>query len=110
MILLVLFPMFGSWLNQDFAAFQPNHQHIFLDGVKPNHHEKHTSDTADGVVNLPDQTAAIMGLVFMLFLMIVSDILPNGLGNLSSPLSNLHIRLSGIYIPPNIRPPRLILR
>jgi hypothetical protein len=117
MVQLVLLPLFGSWFNKDFAALQPSHQHIFLEGIKPNHHAPGNRLTADhddeageqskGVVNLPDQAVSGLGLVFMLFLVSAAVSLPDGRSALQSTLSTIYIRLTGIFPPPLIRPPRI---
>jgi hypothetical protein len=113
MVQLVLLPMYGAWFNEDFAALQPTHDHIYLDGIKPNHHadgKVHSADPteeSDGVINLPDKALGGLGLVFLLFLVTAVVKLPDNQNGLHSPLSMLSFRLSGIFPPPLIRPPRI---
>jgi hypothetical protein len=117
MVQFVLLPLYGSWFNEDFAAIQPTHQHLFLDGIKPNHHapgsrlsadpHKPLTDEAEGVVNLPDQTIGGMGLIFILFLCAAAVTLPDGKNGLQTIFTLSYIRLTGIFPPPLVRPPRI---
>jgi hypothetical protein len=111
MVQAILLPFFGSWLNEDYAAFQPFHNHIYLDGVKPNHAHRtpqpagHDDDNSDGVVNIPDHDAAGLSSTFILFLD-TAVLLPPAADSLSHSLSPAYILTSGITFPPPENPPR----
>jgi hypothetical protein len=116
MVLLVLLPVYGSWLDEDFAALQPLHNHIFLDGIKPNHHlpgkshtGSHSDNTADsdGVINVPDQDVSGSGLLFLLFLSATMVIIPDGKNGLQTILTTHYTLLNGIFPPPLKQPPRI---
>lgn len=63
MLLATLFPLYAPWLNHNFAAIQPGHQHLFVGEVAVVHH--HASALAEllphpheapssEVINLPN--------------------------------------------------------
>lgn len=69
LILALLLPMYGPWLDPTFAARQPYHNHLYLGEVKADHHRsdthhdhQHKERETDciswlpDVINLPDQT------------------------------------------------------
>jgi hypothetical protein len=117
MVQLVLLPVYGSWLNEDFAAFQPFHGHIYLEGIKPNHHPAgfnhpggHGDDDEvddEGVVNVPDQDAAGFGLLILVFLCGALFVIPDGKNGLHSKFSAFYLLLRGTFPTPLKQPPRL---
>ena len=54
----LLLPIHGSWLDYDFARYQPQHKHIYFGKIDLNHHENEDSS----VVNLPALEAINQGL------------------------------------------------
>jgi hypothetical protein len=115
MVQLVLLPVYGTWLNEDFAAVQPQHRHIFLAGVKLNHHPpdahhpgQHGRQTTDseGVVNVPDQDAAGLGLLFLLFICGATAVIPHNTNSLHAVWITTYTLLRGISPPPLEQPPR----
>ncbi|MGH2536781.1 MAG: hypothetical protein ACRDHL_05255 [Candidatus Promineifilaceae bacterium] len=64
----VLLPIYGPWLDGNFAARQPAHDHLFLGDANPHHGHSHDAPAAAGengclaacsvVVNLPGQDLA----------------------------------------------------
>jgi len=72
-LLVILLPVYGSWLNRDFAATNPFHRHIYLNGSRPHRHplgshplllHNHSSDL-DDVVSIPNQDATGAGATSM---------------------------------------------
>jgi hypothetical protein len=114
MVLLVLLPVYGSWLNQDFAALQPLHGHIFLEGFKPDHHPpgfQHPGGhgetvEADGVVNIPGQDAAGLGLLILFFVGVAVVVLPGRENGLKFAFTAHYTLLKGIFPEPLEQPPR----
>jgi hypothetical protein len=62
LVVVLLLPIYGPWVDLHFAAHQPNHKHLYLGKIDLHHHRN--SDSKD-VVNLPDQdaTGRILALV-----------------------------------------------
>lgn len=57
MVALILLPVYGSWLNPDFAGNQPEHEHIYFGRVDPYHHNvvyTHVHDKRDEVADDED--------------------------------------------------------
>lgn len=113
MVLLVLLPVYGTWLDEDFAALQPEHGHIYLDGVKIDHHpagwrhpgEHDETADSDGVVNVPDQDVVGLGLV-LLFFVGVAVAMPGRETGLHFVLNAYYTLLKGICPEPLEQPPR----
>lgn len=53
MAAVTLMPVYGSWLDINYAGRQPAHKHLYVGKGHFNHHTPESED----VVNLPDQDA-----------------------------------------------------
>lgn len=66
LLLALLLPMYGPWIDPTYATRQPYHTHLYLGGYDANHHHgdqhhhgdpsKVNCDPFSGVINLPDLT------------------------------------------------------
>lgn len=64
LVVALLLPLYGPWVDFQFAARQPTHKHLYLGKVELDHHR--SSDSKD-VVYLPDQgvTGQLLAFVFL---------------------------------------------
>jgi hypothetical protein len=100
---VMLLPVYGSWVDDQFAARQPNHKHIYFGKVDINHHR--TADSKD-VVNLPDQDAAGQTAVSIHLTNNEITTQPVDPDNLSFRLTaDLHAPETA-FLPPPDHPPR----
>jgi hypothetical protein len=100
---VLLLPFYGGWINIHYAAFQPNHQHIYLGKVNLNHHR--TSDMED-IVMLPDQdaTSQIMPSISLPDQQIAANM--NERDELSFDFTAEYHTPEDAYLPPPDYPPR----
>lgn len=52
LLMAILLPVYGPWINGRFPAWQPDHDHIYLDEVDP-HHPHTNSETPSDIIMLP---------------------------------------------------------
>lgn len=108
MLLAVLFPLYAPWLNSNYAALQPGHDHLYLGKPTPEHeHGLSTSNSAAGgtkVTNLPNLAATAETAVFL-----ITPFLPF---LLALPLARFflfeapHLGVTLFILSPPIMPPR----
>jgi hypothetical protein len=119
MLLALLLPIYGPWLDFRFAERMPQHDHIFIGEVNLDHHNQHYHKHVPtkmkhpkndlqlplpAVINLPDQDAALWGLIMLGC--------PNNrlscqrLDTLRFPLVEARYNISAIVVPPLDQPPR----
>ncbi len=116
LLLALLLPMYGPWLDPTFAARQPYHSHIYLGEVDADHHHAtsghdHQSEeendcisTLGRVINVPDQTLS-QQLLLLWQPASVATILPADNG-LSFTWQADGRRIAAIFLPPPDQPPR----
>lgn len=118
MILSVLLPMWGPWLDPSFAGRMPQHDHLRFGNYDPNHHHGHEgheetsqetpleryADLLSSIVSIPDLDVSLQGLL----LLIVTGHVPA----LHQPdtryilAGNGVLITHGITIKPPVMPPR----
>lgn len=117
MVQALLLPLYGSWLNSQFAAIQPNHKHIYVGIADPNHphslsishqHDSEKAETSDSdVISVPNQDASqSITVLFSTF---------DGLAALTAPdhpslvfsLEADYLLSALVYHAPPVEPPRL---
>ncbi|MCI0399194.1 MAG: hypothetical protein L0332_18650 [Chloroflexi bacterium] len=114
MLLALLLPVYGPWLDSNFAGRQPLHRHIYLGTVNLAHHSapepaghKDHSESDSDVVNLPDQTAANQGGTLWLMLADVTCPVPQAGDHLAfGPLLTC-LPCQGRSVLPLEQPPRV---
>lgn len=116
----LLLPIYGPWLDREFAARQADHKHIYTGKVDLHHHYDHpghgrhalptgNQETADTTVSLPNLDVAKQGQALLRSLSeILSFILAAARDSSLVFTLTDHTRASqGISIPPPSQPPRL---
>jgi hypothetical protein len=99
----LLFPIHGPWLDYDFAQYQPQHKHIYLDKINLNHHENDDSS----VVNLPALEVASWGSGTHELLFDLISILPaESESKLAFSLLNIYLLSQSASLPLPEEPPR----
>lgn len=115
LILALLLPMYGPWLDPTFAARQPYHNHLYLGEVNANHHSDSHDDhhheekddcrsTLPDVINLPDQTIA-QQLLLIWQPLLFTTMLPTDNGLIFTWQAD-GWRVPAIFLTPPERPPR----
>ncbi|MFZ0545765.1 MAG: hypothetical protein WAM60_10030 [Candidatus Promineifilaceae bacterium] len=100
---VMLLPIYGSWIDVHFAASQPDHQHIYFGKVDLNHHRDGNKD----VVNLPNQDATSQITISILLTDEEILIHPDDMANLSFRLADEYLSPEDAFIPPPDHPPRI---
>lgn len=99
----LLLPIHGPWLDYDFAQYQPQHKHIYLDKINLNHHENEDSS----VVNLPALEMASRGSGAQELLFDLISILPaESESKLAFSLLNIYLLSQSASLPLPDEPPR----
>ncbi|MCI0395415.1 MAG: hypothetical protein L0332_01315 [Chloroflexi bacterium] len=98
----LLLPVYGPWLDVHFAGRQAYHDHLYLAGVNPRHHD--SPDTGD-MVNLPTRDAAQEGLFFMVPPAANGLLLALENSNLVFTLEEESLSLQDTAVPPLEKPP-----
>ncbi len=109
LLLAALAPLYSPWLNRDFAALQPEHDHIYWG--KPNlahHHQGGQKNTAGaGVTNVPNFNVgggtAVPVLISLLFVTLLG---PNLFAFL---FKEPRLGINLIVLAPLGKPPRLAI-
>lgn len=111
----LLLPIYGPWLDQEFAGRQADHKHFYLGRVEVNHHAHHgradhhrPDEPANTVINLPNLDVTNQGQVLVLsFTEILSFLLAAAReSSLVFTFTNHTVASQGISIPPPDQPPR----
>ena len=114
----LLLPIYGPWLDREFAARQADHKHLYFGKVDPNHHAHQSHDrrasrdthdeTSDTVINLPNLDVTNQGQVLVLsFTEILSFLLAAAQdSSLIFTLADHTITSQGISRAPPHQPPR----
>jgi hypothetical protein len=99
----LLLPILGPWLDYDFAQYQPQHKHIYLDNINLNHHENEDSS----VVNLPTLEVVSRGSGIHELLFDLISILPaESESKLAFSLLNIYLPSQSASLPLPDKPPR----
>lgn len=101
---VMLLPIYGSWVDIQFAARQPNHKHLYFGKVDINHHR--TAGSKD-VVNLPHQDATGQTAVSIPLTDSKTTPQPADANNLSFRLTDHYLSAEDAYLPPPDHPPRI---
>jgi hypothetical protein len=121
MILSVLLPVWGAWLNPSFAGQMPQHDHLHFGDYDSDHHHRlethrHTKPEKEApleryasllssIVNMPDLDTSLQGLSFLVF---AADLLALRLPDARYSLAGDEILAGcGITVYPLESPPRL---
>jgi len=121
MLMAVLLPIYGPWLDFRFAGRMPQHDHIYIGEVNLDHHTEHHAHKHDrkkvqpphdclelplpAVINLPDQDAALLGLVQ---LTCFNNVLTfQRTDTIGFPIVDVKYIISAIVVSPLDKPPRL---
>ncbi len=121
MLMAVLLPTYGPWLDFRFAERMPQHDHLYIGEVNLNHHAHHHTYkhvqpkvqslrkplalNIPAVVNLPDQDSVLRGLVQLICLHNVLTF--QRIDTIGFPIVDAKHITSAIVVPPLEKPPRL---
>jgi hypothetical protein len=121
MLMAVLLPTYGPWLDFRFAGRMPQHDHIFIGEVNLDHHTEYHAHKHNrkkvrsrydclelpllAVVNLPNQDAALQGLVQLTCLHNVVTF--QRIDTIRFPIVDVKYIISAVVVSPLDTPPRL---
>jgi hypothetical protein len=126
MLLALLLPIYGPWIDPGYVGRLPQHDHIYIGKIDPNHHHDHRDCLRDAagsrshaeeqspkerfaaflatVISLPDQDAAQQSLVHLIHLDEVPSL--QRFDTLWIPIEETNGIAHGIIINPPEEPPR----